>query len=617
MPASRPEGARAVRPGGDGARAPVGAVREPVHRQTIAESHARSAAGGLSRIERPDFSLIGRSDLALALERNRRLHVHSVPVMAMLLEHVVHTQSMIVLSDAAGTVLHSVGAPDFLDRAAQVALRPGADWSEPAKGTNAIGTALVAEAPVLVHADEHYLHANHFLTCSAAPILDPRGQVLGVLDVSGDQRSYHPHTMAMVTMSVRMIENHWLADEGRHLLRLHFHEQPAFLGTLLEGIVTIAPDGRIAGANRAATELLGLPAVALRRLDAEALFQARIDTLIDAARSGRRLALTARDGRALAGVAQVDAAARPLATSPAPPIAAPIGPPRAAPAARSSAAPAPVAAAWADWASDDPAVRALVRRVQTVADDDLPLLLLGETGSGKEHLARSLHAASRRACEPFVVLAGSGAFAPPVAGTLFLDGVDDWSAARQAELQAWIDELERRPPDALRPRLVTALRLRPGQGADAVGARLGDPLAWRLAGLALTLPPLRVRSDLPALAQRLLERHAPGRAPLLAPATLERLAAQDWPGNLRQLAHALRAALAQAGPDAPTLEPEHLPPDLQAPAPSARSAAASLKDLELEAIRRAVQACDGNVSQAARRLGISRNTIYRRLGRDG
>ena len=180
-------------------------MREPVHRQTIAESHARSAAGGLSRIERPDFSLIGRSDLALALERNRRLHAHSVPVMAMLLEHVVHTQSMIVLSDAAGTVLHSVGAPDFLDRAAQVALRPGADWSEPAKGTNAIGTALVAEAPVLVHADEHYLHANHFLTCSAAPILDPRGQVLGVLGVIGPTRMPYERVIPIVKATADLL----------------------------------------------------------------------------------------------------------------------------------------------------------------------------------------------------------------------------------------------------------------------------------------------------------------------------------------------------------------------------------------------------------------------------
>jgi transcriptional regulator of acetoin/glycerol metabolism len=125
-----------------------------------------------------------------------------------------------------------------------VALAPGANWSEQAKGTNAVGTALIEEQPVLVHADEHFLHANHFLTCSAAPILDPRGNILGVLDVSGDHRSYHQHTMALVKMSARMIENRWLTDDYRNVMRLHFHGRAEFIGTLMEGILAVSADGR-------------------------------------------------------------------------------------------------------------------------------------------------------------------------------------------------------------------------------------------------------------------------------------------------------------------------------------------------------------------------------------
>ena len=87
---------------------------------------------------------------------------------------------------------------------------------------------LITEAPTLVHADEHFFHANHFLTCSAAPILDPRGNILGVLDVSGDHRSYHQHTMALVKMSARMIENQWLNDDLRNAMRLQFHGRVGF-----------------------------------------------------------------------------------------------------------------------------------------------------------------------------------------------------------------------------------------------------------------------------------------------------------------------------------------------------------------------------------------------------
>ena len=132
-----------------------------------------------------------------------------------------------------------------------VALQPGVNWSEQAKGTNAVGTALIEESPTLVHADEHYMHANHFLTCSAAPILDPRGNILGVLDVTGDHRSYHQHTMALVKMSARMIENHWLTDDYRNVMRLHFHSRVEFIGTLMEGILAVSADGKLVGANRA------------------------------------------------------------------------------------------------------------------------------------------------------------------------------------------------------------------------------------------------------------------------------------------------------------------------------------------------------------------------------
>ena len=200
--------------------------------QRIEESHLRCAALGLSRIERPDFEPMVRGDLVVARERNQRLFTRAAPVMEMLFEQIVNTDSMIVLTDAQGTILHSVGDDEFLARAGKVALSPGVNWAEQAKGTNAIGTALVEELPTLVHAGEHFIHANSFLTCSAAPIFDPRGNMLGVLDVTGDQRSYHQHTMGLVRMSARMIENHWLSEDYGNHLRLHFHLRPEFIGTL-------------------------------------------------------------------------------------------------------------------------------------------------------------------------------------------------------------------------------------------------------------------------------------------------------------------------------------------------------------------------------------------------
>ncbi len=633
---------------------PAALPRHPAEAMTarqalIAQSHQRCRALGLTRIERPDFAPLGRSDLALARERSRRLHVHALPVMEMLSGQIADTESMVVLCDATGTVIHAVGDDDFLARADKVALRPGVNWSEQAKGTNAIGTALVDEVPVLVHADEHYLHANQFLTCSAAPILDPRGNVLGVLDVTGDHRSVHPHTMALVRMSVRMIENHWLHDDFGHALRLHFHRRPECLGTLVEGIVAVGDDGRIVGANRSALELLGLSGAALRRQTVEALFGLAFGALAD--RSGDALAvpllLRGADGQRLHAL--VRGAARADTTARAGAAAAPTSPTSAT---ASAAAPMHGAAglpALSRLSAGDPAVERLAQTLRRVIDRDIPVLVVGETGSGKAWLARALHRDSARAAGPFVavqcaavppaavesVLFGDGtagtpggALAQALGGTLFLDDVDELPPAAQARLLHLLDT----PPGrtaALDPMLVCATAA--DLGARAAEGRFRADLVHRLGGFVARLPPLRERSDLPALARRLLDEALQAPRASLSPAALAHLAAHRWPGNLRELHNALRTGLLLAG-DAAVLQPEHLPdvrPDVRPTGPDAGTgrvpgaatpdgpapagAALPLQALEAQAIRQAVAECGGNIAAASRRLGISRNTLYRKL----
>ena len=179
------------------------------------------------------FDMIG-SGMTLTQERNLRLFSRAAPVMELLLEQIVNTESMIALTDAQGTVLHTVGDDGFMGRAHKVALSPGVNWAEQSKGTNAVGTALVEERPTLVHAAEHFMHINSFLTCSAAPIMDHQGKLIGVLDVTGDHRSFHKHTMALVRMSAQMIENQLFSATFQDAITLHFHIRPEFSGTLRE-----------------------------------------------------------------------------------------------------------------------------------------------------------------------------------------------------------------------------------------------------------------------------------------------------------------------------------------------------------------------------------------------
>jgi transcriptional regulator of acetoin/glycerol metabolism len=431
------------------------AARTPVaspHPGVIQQSHARCAALGLSRITRPDHTPLARADLAVVRERNQRLHVHAAPVMAMLFDQIAGTQSMVMLCDATGTIIHSVGDDDFLSRAAKVALQPGVNWAEQSQGTNAIGTALMEEAPTLVHADEHYMHANHFLTCSATPILDPRGNILGVLDVTGDHRSYHPHTMALVRMSARMIENHWLGDDFRHAMQLHFHSRLDFIGTLMEGILAISPEGRIVGANRGALEQLGLSGAALRQLGLEALLGVSVAALVDRFRSplSTPLAVHTHSGRALYLHARFDWPVWRKLTQPA------VAPVHTAP-SRALALAAPEGLDALD--TGDTQVAALIARLKRVLDQGVPLLVQGVSGTGKASLVRALHQQSARRSMPLVQVHCAPAGAATLdasgllkklqqaqGGTLWLADVGDLPPPLQALLLSVLQAGQFTPP---------------------------------------------------------------------------------------------------------------------------------------------------------------------------
>ncbi|AKJ28090.1 sigma-54-dependent Fis family transcriptional regulator [Caldimonas brevitalea] len=642
---------------------------DPAHLDTIARSHARCTDLGLHRTQRPDFAGLGRAELALARERHHRLLVHAAPVMDLLLEQTLATRSIVALSDTQGTVLHAVGPADFLHRAARVALAPGANWSEASKGTNAVGTALIGETPCVVHGSEHFMQANGFLTCSAAPIFDPRGELLGVLDVSGDQRSYHPHTLGLVKLSVRMIENHWLLEDEGQALRLHFHPRAECLDTLMEGLVTVAPDGRLLAANRSALDLLGLSAVALRRGSLASVFGLSFGAVADHLRSALAEAgpmlLTLPDGRRLCAKARVNAAlCWPAATLPQPATGEPTEG-RIAPSANTPAVPRSPqdsspsrGAALARLHAGDRHMATVVDKLLRVVDRDIPVLIQGETGTGKELLARAFHADSRRADHPFVALdcaclpetlieaelfgheegaftgarrkGAPGKIVQAHRGTLFLDEIGDMPLALQARLLRVLQERQVTPLGGTRAvpvdvAVVSATHRSLQQMVDA-GSFRGD-LYYRLNGLAVQLPPLRDREDLLPLAQALLAAECPDgtAAPGLDDEVQALLLHNRWPGNLRQLRNVLRTAAAMAAGQ-PLIRRMHLPDDFLEEAlrhagaaprqePQTPQGDTTLQALEYQAVQRALALAGGNISTAAKRLGISRNTLYRKLRR--
>lgn len=638
-------------------RAAPGMLRASDQSAMIEESHRRSAAFGLVPSSTPDYTPVLKGELSFKVDQNRGLSTYALPVMETLYEQIVNTHSMVLLTDATGTVLHTMGDDDFLEKADRVALCAGVAWSEQSKGTNAIGTAIAEQTATLVHADQHYLTVNHFLTCSAAPIMDHQGRLIGVLDVTGDQRSFHKHTMALVRMSAQMIENQMFSAAFEDSVTLHFHSRPEFIGTLMEGIASFSISGRFLSANRSGLFQLGLPLSALQTHTFGSLFGMPVSALFDHYQTvaPTLLDLCLHSGVRVRARAELRASNLLFQTSP-------IAPDR----------PARVVASSADEAAKrrlsslhyldtgDEKVSALIRKVNLVMGRDIPILITGETGTGKELLAQAIHNDSPRTSGPFVAVncasipetlieselfgyedgaftgarkkGSTGKILQANGGTLFLDEIGDMPLGLQARLLRVLQERLVMPlgstksiPVNLALICATNRNLR-----DMIAqGQFREDLYYRLNGLVVRLPPLRERSDLETVIHRLLAAEAGTEPFTVSPEVMELFTRHNWPGNFRQLTNLLRTAMVMAGPDR-VVGREHLPEDfledvtLRAsvtlstanPAqahPSVAVVSGRLEDVELLAIQAALDEHRGNVSAAARSLGVSRNTIYRKL----
>ncbi|WP_026355160.1 sigma-54-dependent Fis family transcriptional regulator [Massilia niastensis] len=636
-------------PGSCAAR-PSGTAGNPGDEAAVIEtSHQRSAGYGLCPGARPDFMPLARSDLSRLLEQNHLLHTHAVPAMEMLYQQIVDTHNMVLLTDAQGIILHALGDADFIDKAKRVALAPGVGWSEERMGTNAIGTAIAERAPSLVHADQHYLAANHFLTCSAAPITGHEGKVIGVLDVSSDRRSYHKHTMALVRMSALMIENQLFAATFEHAILLRFHTRPECIGTLMEGIAAFSPGGRFLAANRSGLFQLGLSYPALQTHTFSSLFGLPVSALFDHYRSAAPglLDMCMHNGVRMRGRAELRLGSGIHAVS--------VPDDRSAPqAAAPAAAKARRLSGLRYLNTGDAQLEKVIGKVDKVLGRDIPILIMGETGTGKELLARAIHSDSPRAMGPFVAVNcasipeslieselfgyGEGAFTgarkkgaagrilQANGGTLFLDEIGDMPVSLQAHLLRVLQERMVTPLGSgksipVNVELICAtnhnLRERIARGL------FREDLYYRLNGLVVKLPPLRERTDLDTVVRKILATESDGGRYTVSDEVLRLFRRHQWPGNFRQLTNLLRIAIIMAG-DEHEIGLHHMPDDFlddiddtaDPPVVSpGRMAAggARLDEVELAAILKSLEANGGNVSATARALGVSRNTIYRKL----
>lgn len=617
--------------------------RDALSNGQVAEAIERSWRRCLNNGLTPDAPqapvVITAQELAVRQQNNHILITHAEPEMATLTEQIAHTRSMVILTDSEGVILRTMGDQTFITEEQRLALSPGASWSETHRGTNAIGTALVEQSAISVQGAEHFMTYHHTLSCSAVPIFGAKNELLATLDVTNDFNLPQQHTLALVKMAAQMIENRlFRASYTAHTV-VHFHARPEFIGTLWEGIAIFDEAGQFVAINRSGQFQMNLSqeAITQNAIHFNQLFDDTLQQLKNRLdRQEKSLVFQTRLMNGAKIFAQIEFLnAQKSATT------------------QATETPKSSSAANLELLNNgDDRITQAIYQIKQVLDKNIPILIQGETGVGKDIFARAIHDASPRQQGPWVAVncaalpeglieaelfgyeegaftgarkkGSPGKLVQAHGGTLFLDEIGDMPLSLQARLLRVLQERSVTPLGSTQSikvdfALISATNQKLKEKVDRGEFR--SDLYYRLNGLNVKLPALRERTDLAELIQVILTIEQ-AEAIQLDPQVEAIFAAHPWPGNIRQLHNVLRTAIALSNGKVVTaqdLTQDFMDEMYQGEDIAINTAKPRLEnppklaDMNAEVIRQTMQDLQGNISAAARALGLSRNTLYKKL----
>ncbi len=580
--------------------------------------------------------------------------------MESLYEQIAGSGFAVILSDTQGVVLTTISDPTLQREFRHAGLSLGSLWDERHEGTNGIGTCIAEAGPVTVHREEHYRGYNVSLSCSGAPIWDSHGNILAVLDAStansNDSRLIQRHTMALVLMSTHLISRWNFLNEYSQSWILRFHSRPEFVGLLHEALVAMDGEGKVLAVNESALLQLGVSnRKSLVGESIEKVFQFDFGTLERRAQFESSTIWPVRDlthGRRFFALARGPLQGSPRTFklgAPEQPSVAPVADPKHT-------------ARGQHHVGEDPQMRKNLVVGRQLFAKQVPILLKGATGTGKEAFAKALHFSGLWFDKPMVTVNCAaipeslieselfgytrGAFTGAVkegrvgkilqsnGGTLFLDEIGDMPLMLQTRLLRVIEEREIVPLGSDQPIPVNLHVISATHRDITKMIESGDfreDLYYRLNGITLQLPLLRDRADKADLIRTLLnEENSGGETVEIAEDAFQKLLDYSWPGNIRQLRNALRtsSALCREGVIRLSNLPQEIlhtearvaPQATVAPAQSETASivtpalpSAALRDAECAALLRELERMHWNISRTAQALGISRNTLYRKI----
>lgn len=548
--------------------------------------------------------------------------------------------SMMILTDATGLIMETRGDDRTIEQGREIHLEHGGRWSEADIGTNAIGTAVAMAQPVQINGAEHFCSNVQRWTCAAAPIHHPSdGELVGVIDISGPAETFSSQSLALAMIMSEYIQSLIAGScniDRERLLEYFRSKQSKWLNDEVlvldrRGIIVHATDNALKLAKSSTSSLhqdKSLPILKHLPFDQ---WQMRLKEILPGASTD----IVSTGGSELGALVvlrsnrQVKAkfSGRTEAQS------------NSAHRALSAASALKCEESRTKFVAVDAAVAAIVKQVELAAPRRMPILIRGATGTGKEELARHAHAASGREGE-FVALNCAampetlieaelfgyvdGAFtgarrggSPGLVkqanhGTLFLDEIGDMPISLQPVLLRFLDDWTARPiggTSQLMDILLISATNAKLDHAISIG-RFRSDLLYRLNTVDVSLPALDDRKDFESIVRHLLVSIDPHLT--ISDESIGHLAAMRWPGNIREL----RNTLARLSLSAAENHIEFSEPTLSERREPSEGGEAHLWDLQRERVLKAHEETRGNISETARKLGISRNTVYRALGQN-
>jgi len=625
--------------------------------ELIKKSHQRCEKYGVNKEQVFPSIILKDNEVSNHLLRNEYLLKIASPFIDIIYDAVANSGFFILLTDNKGCILRSVGDSDIIAESEKLNMVVGAYMNEESIGTNAMETAISENQPIQVTAAEHFISAYHRWTCSAAPIHNCKGEIIGTLNLTGESHLVHPHTLGLVVAAVQAIRNQIIADNAMERFNETFFYMESIIESVSSGIIAIDNFGKIKTINNWAATMLSLKKdrsidISINKVlpSWKDIFErlasgdtfTDTDTAFSVNGTKERFDLSAYpildEKHKIIGMVMVIKVLQKIYNL------------------VNKYTGMLAYYTFDDIIGNSPEFKEVIEHAMQISESTSTVLLMGESGTGKELIAQSIHNASPRRNSVFIAVncgalpkslieselfgyeegafTGSkkggyaGKFELANGGTIFLDEIGEMPLDMQVNLlrvlqEGYVTRVGGSKNIPVNVRVIAATKKNLIEEVQKGTFR--EDLFYRISVIPLFIPPLRKRgNDKNILFEYFLKIKAQKLnkpIPTISNQLLEKIANYEWPGNVRELENFVENIVNFNGASSYDITNQSASSEINSEAHITyhnsyelkRGADYSLEELEKQTIKEYIASLDGNMSQVSRKLGISRTTLYSKI----